>query len=168
MCYEVNPPLHQLFGLGIRISKSKMSQNQDEGSENGENGENFDNILKGITGETQDRRQSWEALLNNPIDEELVCPENPPNLMTASQMYIIDCIRRVVDHVCRDGHLHFRVEFTTNQFGGNRWMAARCLRQRPSIVASYWNARALQKARKGEDHRKVLSMETTVFGIYDF
>ena len=47
-------------------------------------------------------------------------------------------------------------------------MSASCLHYRPELVVAYWNERALKAYRESESQRRILEMETTVSGIYDF
>ena len=85
------------------------------------------------------------------------------------QKYIMGDVTKILMHQIQpNGNLYFQVNFNTNEFGGIRWMSASWLRYRSELVASYWNERALQVYQENEARRRLLEMETTVFGIYDF
>ena len=85
------------------------------------------------------------------------------------QTYMMSTVTEVLKHVIQvNCVLYFQVSFNTKECGGRRWMAASCLRHRPELVANYWNQRALRLHREYEYERRILEMETTVFGIYDF
>ena len=85
------------------------------------------------------------------------------------QTYMMSTVTEVLKHIIQpNGVLYFQVSFNTNECGGRRWMSASCLRHRPELVAKYWNERALRLHREYEYERRILEMETTVFGIYDF
>ena len=105
--------------------------------------------------------------INGELDD--ILESMSENQVSPVQKYIMDNVTQVLKHQIQpNGKLYFQVAFNTNEFGGIRWMAAGCLRYRPHLVVSYWNELVLQAYRDHESQRRILEMETTVFGIYDF
>ena len=109
--------------------------------------------------------------INNEIATSLqdMCELAGEEPFSPVQTYLMSTVTEVLKHLVQpNGVLYFQVSFNTKDCGGIRWMSASCLRHRPELVANYWNERALRVYRENEDERRILEMETTVFGIYDF
>ena len=105
--------------------------------------------------------------INNELQQILDSMSSTP--IHPGHKAIMDQITRVVDHVVLPkGRLVFQVTFGTNEFGGPRWMSAKCLRYRPEVVATYWNKLAVEAFQKEERNRLAIMGMTSVFGVYDF